>query len=262
VGIVGVRFLNARPLLAGLEARLEAPFSYRFATAEPSTCAEQLALGQAAAGLVPVGALPFLPEVHALPNFGVAARQEVWSVLLVSRVPLERVRTLAAHTASRSSVALARLLLDQRWGARPRIVPARPPLETMLECADAAVVIGDPALLVHGRTAWLEVDLAGAWVEWTGLPFVFAVWGASRTAPARLDSLFGASLAFAEEHWDALVPVWAAAHGVREAETREYLGRTLTYRLGEREHEGLREFLRRAADAKVLPLRREVWLAA
>ncbi|MGZ6028896.1 MAG: MqnA/MqnD/SBP family protein, partial [Myxococcaceae bacterium] len=127
ISIVGVRFLNARPLLAGLEASLPAPFAYRFSTAEPSECAEQLGAGGAIAGLVPAAALPFLPGVRALPTLGVAARQEVRSVLLISRVPLRKVRTLAAHAASRSSVALARLLLAERWGVRPQVVEARPP---------------------------------------------------------------------------------------------------------------------------------------
>jgi predicted solute-binding protein len=262
VPIVGVRFLNARPLLAGLEAGLPAAFPYSFDTAEPSVCAERVAIGKAVAGLVPVAALPFLPEVRALPHLGIAARHEATSVLLISRVPLPEVRTLAAHTASRSSVALARLLLAERWAVHPRVVPARPPLDEMLAKADAAVVIGDPALRVHGKTGLLEVDLANAWVEWTGLPFVFAVWGACPEAPAEVDALFEASLAFAQERWESLLPRWATAHGVGREETRRYLEQALTYRLGDAERAGLEEFLRRASNAGLLPRRGEVWRAA
>jgi predicted solute-binding protein len=262
ISIVGVRFLNARPLLAGLEAGLQAPFAYHFATAEPSECADRLGAGGATAGLVPAAALPFLPGVRALPTLGVAARQEVRSVLLISRVPLEDVRTLAAHAASRSSVALARLLLAERWGVRPQVVEARPPLERMLVGADAAVLIGDPALHVQGRTGLDEIDLAAAWVEWTGLPFVFAVWGVRSTAPAGVDALLEGSLAYAREHWQDLLPRWAEGHGVEREETRQYLEETLTYTFGETEREGLEEFLRRAAAAGVLPSRREVWRAA
>lgn len=262
MSIVGVRFLNARPLLAGLEAGIPAPFPYRFETAEPSVCADRLAAGTASAGLVPVAALAEMPGVLALPGLGVAARHEVRSVLLVSRVPLEQVRVLAAHTASRTSVILARLLLAERWGAHPRLVPARPPLETMLAAADAAVIIGDPALAIHGRTGRLEVDLAGAWVEWTGLPFVFAVWGVAPGAPAGIEPLLERSLAHAREHWAALLPRWAEAHGVGLAETRAYLEQTLTHRLGDGERAGLAEFLRRAAAARLLTPREEVWHAA
>lgn len=257
--IVGIRFLNARPLLAGLEAGLPAPFSYRLTTAEPAECAEQLRSVRTAAGLVPVAALPSLPDVRALPGLGIAARGEVGSVLLVSRVPLEEIRTLAAHTASRTSVALARLLLAERWGVRPRVVPFRPPVEAMLAEAEAAIVIGDPALHVRGRSGHREVDLAAAWVEWTGLPFVFAVWGVRSTAPAGLEALLEASLAYAREHWQDLVPRWAEAHGVGREEARRYLEENLTYQLGEREREGLEEFLGRAAAAGVLPPCPELW---
>jgi len=261
VGIVGVQFLNARPLLAGLEAGIAAPFPYDFSTAEPAACAEALAIGRALAGLIPVAALPCLPEVKALPGLGVAARQEVRSVLLISKVPLEEVRTLAAHTASRSSVVLARLLLAECWGVHPRLLPARPPLEAMLEGVDATVIIGDPALAVHGRTQFLEVDLAQAWVKWTGLPFVFAVWGVRSEAPTGLAPLLAGSLEYARRNWGELLPVWAAAHQVGEEETREYLEQTLVHALGPREREGLEEFLRRAAEAGLLPRCGEVWLA-
>ncbi|MFH1177440.1 MAG: MqnA/MqnD/SBP family protein, partial [Acidobacteriota bacterium] len=193
---------------------------------------------------------------------GIACREEATSVLLVSRVPLARIQTLAAHTASRSSVALARLLLGERWGVSPHLVPATPPLATMLENADAAVIIGDPALAVKGRTGLLEVDLAAAWVEWTGLPFVFAVWGLARGAPAALDEILRGSLAWAEEHWETLLPRWAAAHRVPVSQARVYLERTLTYRLGEAERAGLELFLTLAARAGVLALRQEVWRAA
>lgn len=262
MSIVGVRFLNARPLLGGLEAGIAAPFAYSFASAEPSECAELVLRGEAVAGLVPVAALPYLPDVGAVPRLGIACREEATSVLLVSKVPPEQVRTLAAHTASRSSVVLARLLLAERWGATPLVISAQPPLEKMLAGADAAVVIGDPALAVRGRSGLLEVDLAAAWVEWTGRPFVFAVWGVRREAPAGVEPLLEASLAYSHDHWEELLPHWAEMHGVELERTRVYLERTLTYRLGDAERAGMEEFLRRAAAAGLLPRREGVWRAA
>ncbi|MBZ5587994.1 MAG: menaquinone biosynthesis protein [Acidobacteriia bacterium] len=261
VKIVGVRFLNARPLLAGLEAGIPAPFPYSFETAEPSVCADRLAGLEAGAGLVPVAALPLMPEVRAVPSLGVAARHEVRSVLLISRVPLERVRSIAAHAASRTSIVLARLLLAERWGSHPRVISRQPPLEAMLEGVDAVVMIGDPALAVHGRTDFLEVDLAGAWAEWSGLPFVFAIWGVGPMAPVGIETLLERSLDFGEGRWSELVPIWAQAHGVGLDEAREYLENTLTFRLGDPERAGMEEFLRRAAGAGLLPRRDEVWHA-
>jgi chorismate dehydratase len=262
VNIVGVRFLNARPLLAGLEAGLAAPFSYHLTTADPAECADQLAAGRAAVGLVPVAALPTLAGARALPGLGIAARGRVRSVLLISRVPFEAIRTLAVHVASRTSVALAQLLLAERWGVRPHVVPVRPPLDAMLARADAAVLIGDPALHVQGRSGHREVDLAAAWAEWTGLPFVFAVWAVRSGAPEGLEALLEGSLGYARDNWRNLIPRWAAAHGVSPEECRRYLEDDLTYRLGDREREGLSEFFRRAAAADVLPSCSEVWVTA
>ena len=252
VRLMGISFLNSRPLLAGLEAAIAAPFAYRLVTAAPSACARALAGGEAAAALVPVAALPSLPGVERLSGLGIACRREATSVLLVSRVPPQEIRTLVADAASRTSVALARLLLAERWGCRPRLVAASTPLAALGPGADAAVVIGDPALLVRGSTGLLEIDLGGAWVEWTGRPFVFAVWALQRGAPAGLPDLLERSLAWAESHWDELLPAWAAAHRVSAALAGRYLRRTLHFRLGADEHASLEEFLRRAAAAGVL----------
>lgn len=262
VHVVGVQYLNARPLLAGLEAGIAAPFAYTFSTAEPAACAESLAAGSAAAGLVPVAALPHLTRVDALPAYGIASRGAVLSVLLVSRVDPKDVSVLAVHTASRTSVALARLLLAERWGVSPRVVDARPPVEAMLAQADAAVVIGDPALAVAGHTGLREIDLAQAWTEWTGLPFVFAVWGITVTAPDGTAKLLGDSLSYAESNWEKLLPGWATGHGVEPELVRRYLESTLTYRLGAEERQATEEFLARAARGGLLPERRDVFRAA
>jgi predicted solute-binding protein len=253
VTIAGISFLNSRPLLAGLEAGIEAPFAYRLDTAAPSACARALATGEVSAALVPVAALPALPGVEAVPGLGIACRREATSVLLVSKVPPGEIRTLVADAASRTSVTLARLLLAERWGCRPRLIGASSPVGALGTRADAAVMIGDPALLLRGSTGLLEIDLGAAWVEWTGRPFVFAVWAMRRSAPAGFGDLLERSLAWAESRWDELLPGWAAAHRVAAAAATRYLRETLHFRLGEAEDGALVEFLSRAAAAGVLP---------
>jgi predicted solute-binding protein len=253
ITIAGISFLNSRPLLAGLEAAIAAPFRYALETGSPSVCARRLAGGEAAAALVPVAALPALVGVETVPGLGIACRREATSVLLVSKVPPEGIRTLVADAASRTSVTLARLLLAERWGCRPRLIGASSPLGALGTRADAAVVIGDPALLLHGGTGLLEIDLGAAWVEWTGRPFVFAVWAIRRGAPAGLPELLERSLDWAESRWDELLPGWAAAHRVATPTATRYLRETLHFRLGEAEDGALVEFLSRAAAAGVLP---------
>lgn len=251
--VAGIAYLNARPLLAGLEAGIPAPFTYRFERAEPGACATRLAAGAAVAALVPVATLPSLGQVHVDEHLGVACRGRVTSVLLLSRVPLERIATLAVHRASRSSVSLARLLLAERYGVRPRLVHADPPLVNMLERADASVIIGDPALHEGPRTGLLKLDLGEEWHAWTGLPFVFAVWAVTPSAPAGIADLLERSHQHALSRWQELVPRWARAHGHPEPVVREYLERILHFRLDERDRAGMAEFLARAKAACVLP---------
>jgi chorismate dehydratase len=252
--IVGINFLNARPLLAGLAERITAPFVYEFSVAEPASCARQLATGAATAALVPVATLPFLKDVEALHELGVACHGAVRSVLLVSRVDPERIATLAVHGASRSSVVLARLWLAERWGVRPVLVPSEPPLDGMLADADAAVIIGDPALAVHGRSGFLEIDLGQAWAELTGLPFVFALWVATRPVAPGLPELLVSSLAHARAHWAELLPAWASAYGMSQELVTSYLETNLHFELGETDRLAMAEFLRRAEAAGVLQI--------
>ena len=259
VRIAGVKYLNARPLLAGLEAGISAPFAYGLTRIDPAHCAAALRDGTATVATVPVAALADLPAVQVVGSLGIACRREAASVLLFSPRPLPQVRSLAVHAASRTSVALARLLLAERWGARPTVVPVDPPLNSMLERADAALVIGDAAFAAR-QQAEPALDLGLAWTQWTGLPFVFAVWAVRGEVPAGLVATLEASLAYGEAHWRQLVPLWAREHGVSEELAGRYLGETITFRLGREERAGLAEFARRAAAAGVLPRHRVTWL--
>ena len=108
-------------------------------------------------------------------------------------VPLAEIRTLAADSSSRTSVALTRIILSRRYGVEPRLHSCAPNLESMLESADAALIIGDPALRVDpGTTPYQVADLGREWTEMTGLPMVFAVWAGRKQHPlanaAREDS--------------------------------------------------------------------------
>lgn len=253
VRVAGIRFLNARPLLAGLAAGIGASFPYRFETSDPADCAHELHARHACAALVPVATLPGLDGVELLPHLGIACRGAVESVLLVSRVEIRRIRTLAVHSASRSSASMARLWLAECHGVRPELSLADPPLATMLADADAAIIIGDPAMRERGRTGLLEVDLGEAWVGWTGLPFVFAVWALAPEAPAGTRELLAASHAHAHAHWSELVREWAAAHQLPVPQVRSYLERTLHFELDAADVKGMNEFLRRAGAAGVLP---------
>jgi chorismate dehydratase len=152
---------------------------------------------------------------------------------------------------------LVQLLLAERHGVRPEVAPFRPELEAMLATADAALLIGDPALRVDRRGLHV-VDLAAEWRALTGLPFVFAVWAVAKDVERELAAreivpLLERSLAAAEGELDALVSMASAELGLPADEVRTYLTKHLSYRLGAAERASLAEFFRRAHLHGLLP---------
>jgi predicted solute-binding protein len=215
----GVSYLNARPLIEGLEP---------LTLATPARLVERFAEGKVDVALLPVAAGEGmgLPRVGSL---GIAAEGPVESVLLFLRRPLAEVRTVALDPASRTSRALARLVLEEAKGLSPRYVDAP---------ADAELVIGDAAL-VRGARGEPSVDLAAEWTRWTGLPFVFAAWyGDARAAPA-----LEAAYARGRER----IPRYAreADLGLPAERLERYLRERVRFRIGPREEEGLALFVAR-----------------
>jgi chorismate dehydratase len=172
--VSAISFLNTAPLMWDFDHG-ELRQKYQVDYTLPSACAELLRQGMADIGIIPVAAYASIPDLRVIPNVAIAAKGAVKSILLVSKVPLERIRTVAADTSSRSSVALLQVLFAKFYGESPAFVPMEPKLKVMLQACDAALVIGDPALLAN--TEGYEVrDLAAEWLRLTGKPFVFAFW--------------------------------------------------------------------------------------
>lgn len=245
-----VDYLNSKPLayafLPGAEGPAELRGRYAARFEPPARVAELLAAGEIDVGLVPSIELERIPGLEIVPGLCVASEREVRSVLLVSRVPIARVRRLALDVHSRTSVALVRILCAERWGIEPELSPAEPEIERMLAANDAALVIGDPALRIDPRR-YLVFDLAREWFDLTGLPFVFAVWAARRGLEApHLATDLTASLELGLGHLDRLATQAAHELGLDPLAVKDYLTRNLSFRLGPREQSGLDEFHRRA----------------
>jgi chorismate dehydratase len=165
---------------------------------------------------------------------------------MVSRVPVPEVRRVALDTNSRTSATLIRILLRERWGLTPEYVHERPDPERMLAEADAALIIGDPALRVD-RERYLITDLAAEWKTLTGLPFVFAVWAVRPEVEIPdLPFYFKSSLRYGLSSMDTLVREAAAEMGLDTSEVRAYLEENLSFFLRDEEIKGLEEFYRRA----------------
>lgn len=241
--VCAVSYLNTVPLIWGmLHGRQKDLFDLLYRI--PAECADLLEAGKADVGIVPCFEL-LRQDLETVPGVGIACRGPVRSVLLISKCAPGEIRTLAADSSSRTSVALTRILLERRYGAVPRVVRLAPDLAAMLAAADAALVIGDPAMRIEPARLPYEVrDLGEEWLEMTGLPMVFAVWGGRRE---RLDAeairAFQDSAAWGEERIEEIVRAEAGPRGFAPEFVRYYLTRNLVGRLGPEEYRGMQLFL-------------------
>ncbi|MER6564386.1 menaquinone biosynthesis protein [Streptomyces sp. NPDC001027] len=253
-----IQFLNCLPLFWGL-ARTGSLLDMDLHTDTPDGLNDALASGDLDMG--PISLMEFLrhaDDLVALPDIAVGSDGDVMSCLIVSQVPLEELdgQPVALGATSRTSVRLAQLLLAERVGVNPEYFVCPPDLRTMMSEAKAAVIIGDAALraaLHEAPRMGLEVhDLGRMWKDWTGLPFVFAVFAARRDFLARepalvrqvhADLLASRDLSMAEM---AKVCEQAAQWEEFDAATLErYYTTALDFSLGAEQLAGIAEFARR-----------------
>ena len=210
----------------------------------PSVCAERVEEGVIDVGLVPVAEIA-RQNLEIVPGVGITCLGAVRSILLFSRVPWPSVRTLAADASSRTSVQLARVILRERFGVEPDITSQVPVLNEMLSNADAALVIGDPALRLRPEELPYEcLDLGAEWLALTGLPMVFAAWaGKPGIALNALERITTGSYQFGKDRIDDIVEQEHAARGVNAELAERYLRHHIRFELGINERKGLEAFL-------------------
>ena len=182
--ISAISFLNTAPLMWDFENgetadRLRQHFETSYTI--PSRCAEQLKEGLADIGIIPVAAYTVIPDLVIVPDVAISAKNKVRSILLVSKVPIDKIRSVATDDSSRTSAALVEIYLRKFVGIDAGFTRQKPSLKEMLQWHDAAMLIGDPAL--QARTdGYFVYDLAEEWKRWTGRPFVFAFWAVRKAA--------------------------------------------------------------------------------
>jgi predicted solute-binding protein len=246
--VCAVSYLNTTPLVWGmLHGAQRGLFDLEFRT--PAGCADQLASGAADIGIVPSFELTRL-NLEVIPGAGIACRGPVRSILLISSRRAAQIRTLAADSSSRTSVELARIILERKYGVSPLLTRQPPDLEAMLRSADAALIIGDPALRIDpSRLPYFAYDLGAEWVEMTGLPMVFAVWaGRAGAANAPVAEAFRESCRFGRARIEEIVASEAPRREFAPVLVREYLTRNIIHELEARDYEGMELFLRYARE--------------
>ena len=246
---------GAAASLAIKEAAAEFDISYTI----PSACARALAEGTADIGIIPAAAYTSIPDLLIIPDVAIAARNDVRSILLVSKMPIEQVRTVALDNSSLTSVALTKILFAKWLGGARDYKPMTPNLDAMLSFCDAALIIGDPALQID-RAQYFTLDLAEEWVARTGKSFVFAFWA------IRAQSLEGRDKAaivkaFKEsrdqgvspKNLETIAQEWAPRLGISIESIRIYLTQNIHYYLDPPSLEGLALYYRLGAEIGALP---------
>lgn len=257
--ISAISYLNTAPLMWDFEHG-DAGRQFEISYTVPSACAQALAEGSGDIGIIPAAGYTEIPGLQVLPEVAIASRRPVRSILLVSKVPIEQIRTVALDTSSMTSVALTKVLFAKWLGDGRTFTPMAPDVERMLEEHDASLLIGDPALRVD-RSRYHTLDLAEEWIRYTGKPFVFAFWAVRSDALPEADPGLDLVAVFRESRDHGLEPAslnqiardWAPRLGLREDEVKSYLTENIHYQLDAGCLEGLQLFYRYAAEIGALP---------
>ncbi len=247
--VAAVEYLNARPLYEALD-----PDAFSLELALPSEVARKLAEDECDVALIPVAAAASIGDLVFLPGSAIGAFGAVGSVVIVSHEPVETVREIAVDLSSRTSAVLARLIVEHRLGRKPKWIglPASEAIDFVGE-GRAALIIGDRALLSREKYPHV-IDLAAAWTDWTGLPFVFAAWASkAHVVSTRENELIVKAMNEGLERRQAIAHGWATERGLAEEPYVAYLHENIRYTFGDREQQGLQRFFDEAARAKLLP---------
>lgn len=237
IRVGAVSYLNTKPLLYGIE-HSEVKDMIDLSVDFPAAVARQLIMGEIDLGLVPVAIIPELQSSFIDIDYCIGADGPVGSVAIFSDVPLEQVTTIMLDYQSRTSVVLARILLKHFWKLNTEMIAAAPGYEKDIRGTVAGVVIGDRAFVQKSRSPY-EYDLADAWKQLTGLPFVFAAWVANKPLPAQFNEAFNRANAAGLDAIDAVV----AQNQSYPHDLKEYFTKNISYILDAEKRRGMALFL-------------------
>ena len=249
--IGAVSYLNSKPLiedLADLASDAELILDV------PSKLADDLSAGELDVALIPSVEVLREADYEIVSDACVATRGPVLSVKLFSRVPVARIRTLALDEGSRTSATLVRILLAERFGVEPATELLPLGFATENTSADAVLLIGDRAMKPPHEQFITTWDLGEEWTEWTGLPFVFAMWAARRDCD--LGNVEEALCQSRDRGVDRIAEIArreAPKLAITEKLAHDYLARNLHFRLGSAERAGLRLFQELAVNLELAP---------
>jgi len=245
-----VSYLNSKPLIYGLEESRHCELSLDY----PSRLADDLADGTLDVALIPSVECLRNPEYEVISNACVATRGDVMSVKLYSRVSPGSIRTLALDEGSRTSAALVQTYLSHKYGVEPDVRPLPLDADNLDSDADAVLIIGDRAMHAPREQFHTVWDMGHQWRDWTGLPFVFAVWAARPGIPiGQLETELAAARDRGVEHIVQIAAEEAGPLKLSVETATNYLKQNLHFHLGPAERHGFQLFQELAAETGLIP---------
>lgn len=220
----------------------------------PSQCADLLAQGLVDVALIPAIEYQRIRNLELVPNICVGSREEVHSVVLLSRLDdLKQIRSIALDESSRTSATLTKVIFSEFIGTVPQWVDAKPDVEKMLSENDAALVIGDPGMTLQ-RQGLNVFDLASLWRQHTGLGFVFALWALGPTASTAARAIdFDAACKEGIAQIDAILDYYQPLLGRPREDLQSYLEKNISFYMDDELRAGLELFYALAYKHNLIP---------
>jgi len=251
--IAASSYLNTAPLIWSFIHGAQRDAVELFTDTAPARCAEMLAADEVEVALVPVIEYHRIPDVAIIPDVCVGSRSAVRSVVLVTRRNnLKKVERVALDESSRTSAALVKIIFREFLGFEPEWETSHPDLKSMLMHADAALIIGDPAMKIP-RDQFRVFDLATLWHEFTGFGFVFAMWMARKESVEKIGMVdFAAARDEGLAHLDEITTECKPQLGLSDEEIGTYLTDNIAFRMGEEMENGLKLYFELASKHKLI----------
>ena len=239
IRVTAVSYLNTKPLLYGLlHSSVAEQIDLKLDI--PSVCAARLSAGEADLGLIPVAAIPEVNRPRIISDYCIGAEGAVRTVCIYGNCPLQEMEALYLDHHSRTSVELAKFLLQEYWKLSPQLIPAADGYEQQIGGKIGGLIIGDRAIDLENHFTY-RYDLGEHWTRHTGLPFVFAAWVSGRDLPLDFLNSFNEALRSGIEQIPKLMYLLPAP--TTDFSLEEYFNRYISYRLDHYKRQGLTKFL-------------------
>lgn len=239
IKVTAVSYLNTKPFLYGIFQSL-VQNDMELSLDIPSVCAAKLKSGEADLGLIPVAAIPEIPDAHIISDYCIGAVGAVKTVCLYSQVPIQEIKKVFLDEHSKTSARLTKVLFKKYWQQQPIFMPSTEGYLDKIQGDIAGLAIGDKTMGLADRFKYVY-DLGEVWQDWTGLPFVFAAWVSNKKLDDDFIARFNVALKTGLEHIQELIYILPTQYF--EFDLKEYFTQNISYNFDDAKKKGLKRFL-------------------